>query len=194
MSDLFLILAIAFVALGIPLAFVIGRYYGRFRGSRVVICPETITPEAVEVDAVHAAWTAATGHRRFSLTCCSRWPERGGCPQQCLSQIEEAPDGCLVRERVARWYEDSACAFCGKAIGPIHWFDRRPGLVGRDRQVRDWRDLAVEDLAEYFASSRPVCFDCSLAETFRARVPDLVVEAPRPPAGHEPASPSGFVA
>jgi hypothetical protein len=194
MSALFLIVAIAFAASWIPLAFAIGRNYGRFRGARIVICPETITSEAVEVDAVHAAWTAAAGYRQFSLTSCSRWPERGGCPQQCLAQIEEAPDGCLVRARVARWYEDSTCAFCGKAIGPIHWFDRRPGLVSRDGEIRDWRDLAVEDLAEAFAACRPVCFDCSVAETFRARFRDLVVEDPRPPAGHEPDSLSGFVA
>lgn len=194
MSVLFLIFAIAFVALWVPLAFVMGRNYGRFRGARIVICPETITPEGVEVDAVHAAWTAAAGHRQFALTSCSRWPERGGCQQQCLAQIEEAPDGCLVKARVARWYEGAACAFCGKAIGPIHWFDRRPGLVSRDREIRDWRDLAVEDLAESFASYRPVCFDCSVSETFRARFPDLVVEDPRPAARHEPGNLSGFVA
>jgi hypothetical protein len=194
MSALILIFAIAFVASWIPLAFAMARNYRRFRGPRIVICPETITPEAVEVGAMHAAWTAAAGYRQFSLTTCSRWPEREGCPQQCLAQIENASDGCLVRARVERWYEGSACAFCRKPIGPIHWFDRRPGLVSPDREIRDWRDVAVEDLAESFAACRPVCFDCSVAETFRARFPDLVVEDPRPPAGQEPGGISGFVA
>jgi hypothetical protein len=157
MGTLFLIFAIVFLLSCVPLIFVVVRNWARFRGPRVVVCPETVTPEAVEVSAVRAAWTAARADTQFRLTSCSRWPERADCSQRCLTQIEEAPDGCLVRARVAQWYEGATCALCKSAIGEIR---HGPGLVGPDRKIRKWRDLTVEDLAEAFATHQPVCPDC----------------------------------
>jgi hypothetical protein len=160
MATLFLIFAIVFLVSCIPLAVVVIHSYRRFRGPRVVLCPETITPEAVEVGAVRAAWSVAAGDQQFRLTSCSRWPERRECAQRCLTQIESAPDGCLVRNRVARWYEGSRCALCGNAIGEVRRIGRGPGLVGPDGTIHKWRDLTVEDLAEAFATHRPICSNC----------------------------------
>ena len=157
---LLLIFAAVLVLSCVPLAYVMLRNYRRFRGTRVVMCPETITPEEVEVGAVRAAWTAARDDLQYRLTSCSRWPERRKCGQRCLTQIEGAPDGCLVRDRVAQWYVGSNCAICGGAIGKIHKFRRSPGLVGPDGEIRKWRDLTVEDLAEAFATHRPICAAC----------------------------------
>lgn len=160
MVTLFLVLAILFVLSFVPLAFVVVRDSRRFRGLRVVLCPETITPESVEVGAVRAAWTEARGDVQLRLTSCSRWPQRRNCGHRCLNQVEAAPDGCLVRDRVARWYEGSRCAICGNAIGEIRRFRRGPGLVGPDGKVHKWRDLTVEDLADAFATHRPICAGC----------------------------------
>jgi hypothetical protein len=160
MGNLFLIFAIVLLLSCVPLVFVVVRNSARFRGLRVVVCPETVTPEAVEVGAVRAAWTAARGDTQVRLTSCSRWPERADCSQRCLTQIEEAPDGCLVRARVAQWYEGATCALCKSAIGEIQQSGHSPGLVGPDRKIRNWRDLTVEDLAEAFATHQPVCPDC----------------------------------
>ena len=182
MSTLLLVFGIAFLLSFVPLAFMMLRAYARLRGPRVVVCPETITPEAVEIGAVRAAWTAGISDARYRLTSCSRWPERGDCPQECLSQIEAAPDGCLVRERVARWYAGASCALCGEAIEEIRWFHRSPGLIGADGRVREWRNLTLEDLPDAFATGRPLCFDCCVAEEFRSEFPDLVVDAPHVPA------------
>jgi hypothetical protein len=157
---LLLVFAAVLVLSCVPLAFVIVRNYRRFRGPRVVLCPETITPEEVEVGAVRAAWTAARGDLRLRLTSCSRWPERGECGQRCLTQIEGAPDGCLVRDRVAQWYAGSNCALCGGAVGEVRHFGRNPGLVSPDGKIRKWRDLTVEELAEAFATHRPICAAC----------------------------------
>jgi len=160
MGTLFLIFAIVLLLSCVPLVFVVVRNYARFRGPRVVVCPETVTPEAVEVGAVRSAWTAARGNTEFRLTSCSRWPERADCSQRCLTQIEDAPDGCLVRARVAQWYEGARCALCKTAIGEIRRSGRSAGLVGPDRKIRKWRDLTVEDLAEAFATHKPVCPEC----------------------------------
>ncbi len=182
MGTLFLILAVIFLASLAPLAYVMIRDYGRFRGPRVVLCPETITPEVVEVGAARAAWTSATGDAQLRLTSCSRWPERQDCPRRCLAQIEAAPDGCLLRNRVARWYEGSTCAVCARAIGKIRPFGRAPALLGPDRRIRNWRDLTVEDLADAFATHRPVCPACTALGSFAAAHPPSPVK--RPPASH----------
>src|SRR5215218_1660308 len=73
------------------------RAYLRYRGKGVVICPETRRPVAVEVDAALAAWAATEGAVDLRLKSCSRWPERAGCHQDCVRQIELAPENCVVR-------------------------------------------------------------------------------------------------
>ena len=65
--------------------------YLKFRGTRLVTCPETKEPAAVEVDAKYAAIAAPTGERGLRLKDCSRWPESQDCGQQCLGQISVGP-------------------------------------------------------------------------------------------------------
>lgn len=65
------------------------RVYFRFRGVRLVTCPETHTPAAVEVAARSMGLQAILDEPCLRLGNCSRWPMRGGgCAQDCLSQIE----------------------------------------------------------------------------------------------------------
>ena len=67
------------------------RYYLRFRGSRLVTCPETQKAAVVEVAAKSAGMQAILGEPCLRLSECSRWPMRGGCAQDCLKQIEARP-------------------------------------------------------------------------------------------------------
>ena len=101
----------------------------RYRGARAIVCPENCEPAGVSVDAGHAALTAFAGRPDLRLSSCSRWPERAGCGQQCLSQIEASPDGCLVRKMLARWYEGKSCASCGRPFGEIEWTVQKPALI-----------------------------------------------------------------
>ncbi len=55
--------------------------------------PRTERSVAVEVDAAHAALSAPQGHPELRLEDCTRWPEKAGCGQECLSQIESSPGG-----------------------------------------------------------------------------------------------------
>ena len=103
--------------------------YRAYRGKRLITCPETQRPAAVDVDAVHAAATAIGGGADLRLKDCSRWPERAGCGQDCLSQIESEPGACRVRNVVAEWYRGKTCALCGKAIPEVKWSEHRPGLL-----------------------------------------------------------------
>jgi hypothetical protein len=150
-----------------------GRRYAALRGTRLVECPDTTAPAAVNI---HAA-RAALG-RPFSLSECSRWPEHQACGRQCLAQIERAPADCLVRNVVTAWYAGKQCAVCHAPLGEIDWHERKPGLVDASGRARPWPDVPPESLPEVLASEQPVCFNCCVAVTFRREHPDLVVDNP----------------
>src|SRR5262249_44932030 len=90
------------------------RTFWKFRGQRIVTCPETRQPVGVDVDAAHAAATASlSGPADLRLKDCTRWPERETCGQECLAQIEAAPEECLVRNILKTWYSGARCVLCG---------------------------------------------------------------------------------
>jgi hypothetical protein len=64
------------------------RYYRKFRGTRVVSCPETHKPAVVEVAATSMGLQAILNDPCLHLSECSRWPMRQDCGQNCLRQIE----------------------------------------------------------------------------------------------------------
>jgi hypothetical protein len=152
------------------------RNFLRFRGTRIITCPETKEPAAVEVDAPHAASSATLAAPQLRLRDCSRWPEKRHCGQECLSQIEAAPDDCLVRTILTRWYQGKSCAFCGKPFGEIHWHDNRPALLSPEHKLVEWRELQPETIPAALESYRPICWNCHVAETFRRMNPDRVVD------------------
>lgn len=180
MSTFLLLLLIGLLVMVYPALRAAARTYFRFRGTRVITCPQTGRPAAVEVDSRLAARTASLSRPFLQLEQCSRWPERQDCGQWCLPQIESAPEDCLVRAMLIKWYEGAPCAFCGRAISPIHWADHKPALLTPARITVGWDVVAPEDLPEALETHLPVCWDCHIAESFRVRFPDLVLDDPRP--------------
>jgi hypothetical protein len=174
------VVAIAIVLVA-GLAFQALRAWLQMRGTRLVTCPETHAPAAVEVDLGRFALTSAAGLSELRLRDCSRWPERKHCGQMCLAEIEEAPRGCLVREMLRRWYEDKSCTLCGRHIAPIHWHDHRPAFKAADDRIWEWDEIPAEKLPAFLDRARAVCWSCMIAEGFRRDHPDLFIERPRPP-------------
>ena len=80
----------------------LGRNWLKYRGQRVVTCPETKQSAGVVVDATHAAATVFGKALELRLSECSRWPEKAGCGQECLSEIRESGADCLVRNIIDR--------------------------------------------------------------------------------------------
>lgn len=160
------------------------RAWLQMRGTRLVTCPETRAPAAVDVDLGHVALTAAAGLRELRLRDCSRWPEKAHCGQMCLPEIEDAPDGCLVRALLGRWYDGKSCTLCGRSIGPIHWHDHKPAFKARDDRIWEWNEIPPESLPLVLTTARPVCWNCMIAEGFRHDHPDLVIDRPRPSRAH----------
>jgi hypothetical protein len=158
--------------------------YRRFRGTRVVTCPENQRAAAVEVDARHAALTTVAGRADIKLAQCSRWPERHDCGQECLRQIEEAPEECLVRTMLAKFYAGKQCVLCGASFDGIESWGHHTGLMAPGGLTSEWREIASEQLPDVLQSHQPVCWNCHVAETFRRQHSDLVIDRPAQSAAH----------
>lgn len=169
------VIAIAVVFAGI-LLWRQARAWWEFRGRRVIVCPDNREPAGVVVDARHAALTSILGAPELRLSSCSRWPERGGCGQPCLSQIAASPEDCLVRNIVARWYEGKACAFCGQSFGLIEWTEAKPALLQANGVSIEWSEVPSDKLPEMLAAGRPVCFACHIANKLVRERPELVTD------------------
>ena len=173
------------VLVGLGVLFVFGRRLAgawmKYRGTRVVVCPENREMVTVTVDAGHAAFSASQGRPDLRLESCTRWPEKGGCGQECLGQIESAPEACLLRSILADWYQGKTCAFCGREFHAIHWHDHEPGLVAPGGAILAWDAFRPEQVLDVLATHEPVCWDCRVAESFRREHPELVTDRPAPP-------------
>jgi hypothetical protein len=180
----FWVLASAAIALAGFRAFRWVRAYLALRGTRVVTCPGTGKPAAVELDILDAATSASFGGTRFHLQACSFWPERAGCGQGCLKEVVASPESCLVRRLLVRWYAGASCILCRRPFAKIDWTEHRPGLRAPDGQTIGWDDVDALRLHEILATHRPVCWSCHMAETFRRRFPDRVLDRPAPPDDH----------
>lgn len=180
---LYCIGALIVIAAIYPVIPIVLRVWRRYRGARVITCPETQRPAAVHLDTRHVAFTTLTsGAPHLRLSDCTRWPERRNCGQECLRQIEASPEDCLVRTMLTHWYEGKACVFCGKALDHLDWLQHRPALRSPDRVTREWSEVPAETLPDVLATHQPVCWDCHIAESFRREHPDLVTD--RSPQSH----------
>lgn len=156
-------------------------------GKRLISCPETRATAAVDINIIN------TFIGPLRLSDCTRWPEKAGCDQACVSQIEAAPQDCLVRNIAAAWYAGKHCAICERAIGTIVWHERPPALWAPDGTSVEWTDVAAEELPEIFATHAPLCWTCHATESFRREHPQLVIERPRVAAKRQTLQPTTAV-
>jgi hypothetical protein len=177
-AEIYLIVLIVFVALYLLAPKAAGAYL-RYRGKRVITCPETRKPAAVVVDAKHAALRAVFSYPDLRLENCSRWPERQDCGQACLLQVRLSPEDCLVRNILATWYDGKCCVSCGRQFGEIHWSDQKPALLRPDGRTVEWGELAPEEIPEALRTQFPVCWNCHITETFCRLHPEMIVDRSR---------------
>jgi len=155
------------------------RAYFTYRGTRLIRCPETRTPEAIKIKAGKAAARSLWCDPELRLSQCSRWPERHDCGQECLRQVEADPENCLLWNIVSGWYEGKSCVYCQKPFGPLHHLDHAPALRAPDGKTAEWKEFQPQQLPEIFGTCQPVCWNCHVTETFRREYPELVVERGR---------------
>ena len=153
------------------------RFWRRTAAPRLVTCPETGEPHAVEIDPAHRLGQELLRHGETRLRDCSRWPERADCDQPCLEQIARASDGCRVRALLDSYYADESCVLCGKEFGDsIDWYEHEPGFIDVDRHVLTWQDVPAEKLPEIMEDHHPVCWDCKVVEIVRQKHPGRITD------------------
>jgi len=172
---LFLLGAVFLASLAILWAVDAASFYRRYRGKRIITCPETKKPEAVEVAAGSEAVRALLGPH-LHLKDCTRWPERADCGQMCLSQVEDSPEDCLVTNIIARWYEGKSCAYCGTNFTHLEWHDHRPALRDAQGKTVQWTAVPAQTLPDVLQTHKPVCWQCHVHESFRQEHPELVTD------------------
>lgn len=143
----------------------VAHAYLEFRGKRVITCPETEEPAAVELAAWHVAAASTFRRPKLRLQDCSRWREVAPCDGACLARIEEAPQECLLLTILSKWYKGKLCTCCGNAIGPIGHFQHNPCLMSPDRRILEWKDIPAENIPRTLETYAPVCWNCLVAET-----------------------------
>lgn len=82
-----LVLICALAAVGLSVWYV--PVYRRARARRVVICPENAERAVVRPDAFAFAATSLGRSPILRLSDCTRWPERAGCPQGCVTNLRK---------------------------------------------------------------------------------------------------------
>lgn len=171
------IVALAALLLGVAAWRLAGTWW-KYRGGRVITCPENRRPAGVRVDSRHAAVTAIGKIPELRLSTCSRWPERAGCGQECLAQIAQSPEDCLVRNILIRWYAGKVCASCGQPFADLDWSGRKPALLRPGKVSVEWSEVPADQLYEVLADSKPLCFACHMASVLVREHPELVVDRP----------------
>jgi hypothetical protein len=177
MSDeLYLIVLLAVLVIVVFVVPLIAGAFLRFRGTRVITCPETLTHEAVQVDAKHAALTAIDGEPDLRLKSCTRWPERQDCDQRCLLQVELSPEECLVRNMLDAWYAGKHCAVCSREFHHISWADHKPALLSPQGRIIEWSEQRPEFLPDVFETHKPICWDCVVVRKLLGAHPEVVAD------------------
>ena len=163
------LLDLAIVLLAGALVWRPGSAWLKYRGRRVITCPENHRPAA----------TVFGRAPELRLSECSRWPEKAGCGQECLSEIRESGADCLVRNIIANWYRDKVCAACGQPIGEIDWAGSHPAVLVADQVSVEWNQIPADKLVGTLAAASPICFACHTANRLVREHPELVTDRHR---------------
>jgi hypothetical protein len=163
------------IAAGLAIAWRLGWVWWKNRGQRVVTCPENGRHAGVVV-AAPGIVQSLVSKPTLRLSECSRWPEKAGCGQQCLSEVREAGSECLVRTIIGEWYRGKKCAVCAQTIGDIDWTGgSRPAVLGSGQQSIEWTEIPADKLIETLDGALPICFACHTANRLVREHPELVV-------------------
>lgn len=90
-SLLLLILVIGATGLLFVIAPVVIDIYVRYRGGKVLNCPEILGAAEVTLKTHRAALAAAFGHPVLRVKSCSLWPKKMGCAEKCVKENWPSP-------------------------------------------------------------------------------------------------------
>ena len=93
-----------------------------------------------------------------------------------MLQLDVAPDDCLVRSVLTKWYRGQKCVFCERRFEETDLIDHKPALFTPEGITVEWAEVAIAAVKEAMATYQPVCWNCHIAQTFYHEHIDLVVE------------------
>jgi len=159
-------LAFALAVVGVWRASTVWR---RYRGMRLVSCPENGVSAAVTIDLRRAIASSLAGSEpECHLATCSRWETRGpGCDEACVPQVSAGGEDSTVRALARRWYAGRPCVLCEQPITEESALDHHAALMDANGRTIEWTDVRPEHLHDVLQSHRPVCWNCHIAKQFR---------------------------
>ena len=114
----------------------------------------------------------------------------GDAPPSVSAVVAHDP---ATTEVLKRFFAGKPCAICKRPIPPVQRTGPKPGLLNPEtHQTQSWDRIPKEDLSAALETRLPLCSACVLAESFRERHPDLVVD--RAHARHGGHAPDGVAA
>jgi hypothetical protein len=161
---------------GLPVALSLQSYFQN-RGRQSAICPENGEPVDIEVDRKYAFWTALRGQEHSRLQSCTRWPEQGDCGQECLAQVDPAPEN--VERLMLAWHKGKVCAICTRAITPPDWRRGRLAWLDEQQKLVELRQVNLRQLQAVLEKMRPLCWTCHQEERIRQAIPPRVLKGDR---------------
>jgi hypothetical protein len=87
MWSVYTVIAYFILALAIPIGIAGWTIWRKTRASRRVSCPRDGAVSAVGLDPWYAMRMHLLGNPEVLVRQCTRWPEHGGCRQDCRAQI-----------------------------------------------------------------------------------------------------------
>jgi len=91
-------------------------------------------------------------------------------------QAKEGHDQATT-ELLKRFFNGKACAICKQPIPPVHRMGLKPGLLNpATHETHSWNQIPIVDLPTAIETHLPLCSACEVAESFRQRFPDRVVD------------------
>jgi hypothetical protein len=158
----------AVLVTGLPVALSLQSYFQN-RGRQSVACPENGEPVDVEVDRKYSFWMALRGQEHTRLQSCSRWPEKGDCGQECLTQVDPSPEN--VERLMLGWYRGKSCAICTRAITPSDWRRGRLAWLDDEHKLVELRQVNLRQLQFALEGMRALCWTCHQEERARQAIP-----------------------
>lgn len=160
----YVMVAIVAGALGIFL-YRVSRRFLRFRGTRLILCPENSRLAAVELASWQISVAGLLGKALPRVRNCSRWPARAGCDEACVKQIGQAPAATRIETIVTEWCHDQSCRYCGAPLKKVHARRHDPHLIDAELRIFEWKEVPAEQIPQALRSCEAICENCVIAET-----------------------------
>jgi hypothetical protein len=83
-------------------------------------------------------------------------------------------------ELLKRFFDGKACAICHRPIPAVQRTGLKPGLWNpTTHEAHSWEEIPNGDVPSALEGQLPLCPSCQVAESFRQRFPDHVVDRHR---------------